>query len=244
MLITGGLGGLGGLIAEVYGMRGVAVAVCDIKDLNKEEEEELEGKGIRYWRCDVGDAGAVEGMMGEVVKEVGSFLLCLETAHRLDIQCNHSSKPHKPMERSVLISFSVPARRTHNPHTHRRPHHPGAPLLHQINTHTPSNNSPLRHQHSLPLPPNHAHPPTPPPLPHRRPHSNHLLHPRAHRLRRPLRLLRLESRADRSSPLPNRRTGHPRPKPCTRYTPSYGENNTSHARPAEHTALQFRDAAV
>jgi len=70
VLITGGLGGLGGLIAEVYGIRGVPVAVLDIRELHKAEKDELREKGISYWQCDVGDRGQVERTLGAVKKEV------------------------------------------------------------------------------------------------------------------------------------------------------------------------------
>lgn len=71
VVITGGLGGLGGLIAEVYAMRGVPVAVLDIKEVDEKEEERLQEKGLSYWRCDVGDRSAVQKTMKGIEKEVG-----------------------------------------------------------------------------------------------------------------------------------------------------------------------------
>lgn len=70
VLITGGLGGLGGLIAEVYGMRGVPVAVLDIRELEVEEQHQLAEKGIANWQCDVGDRGQVQRTLEAVEKEV------------------------------------------------------------------------------------------------------------------------------------------------------------------------------
>ena len=57
VVITGGKGGLGGCIAEVYGMKGVRVAVLDINVGNEEEKASAEDEGIgvmseigRRWR--------------------------------------------------------------------------------------------------------------------------------------------------------------------------------------------------
>lgn len=57
-------------------MRGVPVAVLDIKDIDGEEKEELSEKeelaekGITYWQCDVGDRGQVERTLKAVQEEV------------------------------------------------------------------------------------------------------------------------------------------------------------------------------
>lgn len=76
VLITGGLGGLGGLIAEVYGMRGVPVAVLDVRELSEAQKEELEERGVRYWRCDVGSREEVERTVRGVREEVRLFISC------------------------------------------------------------------------------------------------------------------------------------------------------------------------
>lgn len=73
VLITGGLGGLGGLLAEIYAMRGVPVAIADVRELDREHVSQLDGKGIRYWRCDVGKREEIEQMALEMRQEVGSF---------------------------------------------------------------------------------------------------------------------------------------------------------------------------
>lgn len=51
-------------------MRGVPVAVLDMRNLSEEQGEELEEKGVRYWRCDVGNREEVESAVGSVREEV------------------------------------------------------------------------------------------------------------------------------------------------------------------------------
>lgn len=72
VVITGGGGGLGALIAEVYGMRGVSVAVLDVKELEGGKEALEEEKGIKWYRCDVGNSEEVERVANVVEKEVAS----------------------------------------------------------------------------------------------------------------------------------------------------------------------------
>lgn len=72
MLITGGLGGLGGLLAEVYAMRGIPVAIADVTEIDAARQKALADTGIRYWRCDIGDRKQVESMAKEIKKEVCS----------------------------------------------------------------------------------------------------------------------------------------------------------------------------
>ena len=67
VVITGGASGLGLLIAEIYAMRGVGVAVLDLKD---EREVEL-CEGVEYYTCDVGSREALKGVLVRIEKEVG-----------------------------------------------------------------------------------------------------------------------------------------------------------------------------
>ncbi|KAJ5084426.1 Short-chain dehydrogenase/reductase SDR [Penicillium alfredii] len=72
VVITGGASGLGLLIAQMYGMRGASVAVLDVADLgSSEEEEEVLGEGVGYYRCDVGDRGQLEDVKRRIVEELG-----------------------------------------------------------------------------------------------------------------------------------------------------------------------------
>lgn len=68
IVITGGARGLGLCVAEIYGIRGVAVAVLDL-DIGKMGDGEGEG-GVKYYKCDVGNRAQVEMVWGRVVKDV------------------------------------------------------------------------------------------------------------------------------------------------------------------------------
>lgn len=71
VVVAGGASGLGLMIAEFYGMRGVSVAVLDIK----KEEEVVEGfqelPAVEYYQCDVGSRPEVEKVAGRITKDVG-----------------------------------------------------------------------------------------------------------------------------------------------------------------------------
>lgn len=67
--MTGGASGLGLLIARIYGLRGVAVAVLDVRDVAEVEGWE-EGSGVEYYQCDIGSRREVEVAMGRIKKDV------------------------------------------------------------------------------------------------------------------------------------------------------------------------------
>lgn len=102
VLITGGLGGLGGLIAEVYGIRGIPVAVVDIRELKRDEEEELSSKGISYWQCDVGNRDLVQRTLKAVEKEVRLYLI---DAYCFGSHSPVSSTMHAPLK-PCLFSYT------------------------------------------------------------------------------------------------------------------------------------------
>jgi len=77
VLVTGGGSGLGLLIAEVYGMRGVTVAVLDT---NVTEEGENEARNVYFYRCDVGDLAAVEAVKTRVEEELGTVTVLINNA--------------------------------------------------------------------------------------------------------------------------------------------------------------------
>ncbi|OAX82162.1 hypothetical protein ACJ72_03483 [Emergomyces africanus] len=83
VVVAGGASGLGLLIAEIYGMRGVDVAVLDVRDVGAEGELEGEGKGkgleeweeihsVRYFKCDVGNLAEVAEVRERIGKELGT----------------------------------------------------------------------------------------------------------------------------------------------------------------------------
>lgn len=69
VVVTGGASGLGLLIARIYGLRGVSVAVLDIK-----AESDIEGwkevTGVDYYQCDISDREAVEKTVRRITEEV------------------------------------------------------------------------------------------------------------------------------------------------------------------------------
>lgn len=75
MVITGGASGLGLLIAEVYGMRGVTVAVLDVR-----ESEGGEARNVEFYKCDVGDKKQVEAVAKEIERDLGTPTVLINNA--------------------------------------------------------------------------------------------------------------------------------------------------------------------
>lgn len=73
--MTGGASGLGLLVARIYGLRGVSVAVFDVKEVAEIEGWSDEVAGVEYYRCDIGNRREVEWALGRVKKEVCFSLL-------------------------------------------------------------------------------------------------------------------------------------------------------------------------
>ena len=67
VVITGGASGLGLLIAEIYGMRGVSVAVLDVKEMTRESEA---SQNVRWYKCDVGGRDEVERAAKQIENDV------------------------------------------------------------------------------------------------------------------------------------------------------------------------------
>ena len=81
VVITGGKGGLGGCIAEIYGMRGVRVAVLDVSVGQEEEKSGAEDESdVRYYTCDVGDRANVERVWKRVVEDLGTPTVLVNNA--------------------------------------------------------------------------------------------------------------------------------------------------------------------
>jgi len=71
VVITGGASGLGKVIAEMYGMRGVSVAVLDVRVPDEEEREKSEAlEHVRFYRCDVGRLEEVQRARGQIEEDV------------------------------------------------------------------------------------------------------------------------------------------------------------------------------
>ncbi|KAL9108302.1 MAG: hypothetical protein Q9227_006900 [Pyrenula ochraceoflavens] len=67
VVISGGGRGLGRLLAEVYRLRGVSVAILDI--LPEPTNEDIEG--INWYTCDVGDPAEVERAVQRIQEDLG-----------------------------------------------------------------------------------------------------------------------------------------------------------------------------
>lgn len=75
VVITGGSSGLGLLIAETYGMRGVSVAVLDVR-----EPEGGEARNVSFYKCDVGDRKQVAAAAKEIERDLGTPTVLINNA--------------------------------------------------------------------------------------------------------------------------------------------------------------------
>jgi len=92
VVVTGGCRGLGRLLAQVYGLRGVSVAVLDsVEPPEGADAVELD-EGWRWYRCDVGDGDEVRRAMDRVEKDV-----CIANLQPLGrkIQKSHKAPPQR-----------------------------------------------------------------------------------------------------------------------------------------------------
>ncbi|KAF3935915.1 hypothetical protein ABW20_dc0106746 [Dactylellina cionopaga] len=69
LVITGGASGLGLLIAQVYGMRGMSVAILDVN------EPEVEVRNVEFYKCDVGKYDEVKAVSARIREEAAVRLL-------------------------------------------------------------------------------------------------------------------------------------------------------------------------
>ncbi|OJJ36638.1 hypothetical protein ASPWEDRAFT_50087 [Aspergillus wentii DTO 134E9] len=79
VVITGGASGLGLLIAQIYSLRGVNVAVLDVREV-----AEIEGwdevSGAEYYKCDVGNRKEVEMTARRIEKDLGTPTVLINCA--------------------------------------------------------------------------------------------------------------------------------------------------------------------
>ncbi|EGE00462.1 short-chain dehydrogenase/reductase [Trichophyton tonsurans CBS 112818] len=83
--VAGGASGLGLAIAETYAMRGVSVAVLDIKDPADDGGYVRwdEFPSLEYYKCDMSSKNEVEEVVKKIVKDLGRptvFVNCVATA--------------------------------------------------------------------------------------------------------------------------------------------------------------------
>ena len=97
VLITGGCNGLGRLLAEIFGLRGIGVAVLDVREPEGGREKVEEEEGWRWYQCDVGKWEEVERVREQVERDVCiCYLLpvnllsnsqCINSIHALHLRC-------------------------------------------------------------------------------------------------------------------------------------------------------------
>ncbi|KAG8528282.1 uncharacterized protein KY384_007199 [Bacidia gigantensis] len=78
VVITGGLGGLGGCIAEIFGLRGVSVAVLDIAV--PEQEHRNETDGIKFYHCDISKSSDIEKVWKHISEDLGTPTILINNA--------------------------------------------------------------------------------------------------------------------------------------------------------------------
>ncbi|KAL8906913.1 MAG: hypothetical protein Q9207_001721 [Kuettlingeria erythrocarpa] len=75
VVVTGGLSGLGRCIAEIYAMKGVGVAVMDVK-----VKEEGEHEGVRWYKCDIGNLSMVQKTWSRINDDLGTPTILINNA--------------------------------------------------------------------------------------------------------------------------------------------------------------------
>nr|POF15367.1 epidermal retinol dehydrogenase 2 [Quercus suber] len=81
VVITGGASGLGKILAQTYGMRGASVAVLDVQSpAEQEREADPALADVRFYRCDVGDAAAVERVKSLIDEDLGPPTILINNA--------------------------------------------------------------------------------------------------------------------------------------------------------------------
>jgi hypothetical protein len=89
VVITGGCNGLGRLLAEIFGLRGIGVAVLDVREPEGGKEKMEEEEGWRWYECDVGRWEDVQRVRAEVERDV---CICLPVYPLIDNECNVSMR--------------------------------------------------------------------------------------------------------------------------------------------------------
>ena len=65
VVVTGGSSGLGQIIAEIFALKGISVAILDIK------KPQMEGNyALQYYHCDVSDWDQVERTTQQIITDV------------------------------------------------------------------------------------------------------------------------------------------------------------------------------
>jgi hypothetical protein len=68
VVVTGGSSGLGQIVAEIFALKGISVAILDIK------KPQMEGNyALQYYECDVSDVSAVKRVAAQITTDVPPF---------------------------------------------------------------------------------------------------------------------------------------------------------------------------
>lgn len=85
VVITGGSSGLGKVLADSYGMRGVSVAVLDVRPF-KDQERADDRDNVKWYHTDVGDEKSVLEAKRKIEADVCSPISC-PSSHLQSICC-------------------------------------------------------------------------------------------------------------------------------------------------------------
>lgn len=113
VVITGGASGLGLLIAQIYGIRGVSVAVLDVKGPETKDGDEdilasdgLSGlESVECYRCDVGNKEEVEDVLRRVDKDLGTPTVLINCAAASINGQPILSLPAESFQRTIQINL-------------------------------------------------------------------------------------------------------------------------------------------
>jgi hypothetical protein len=110
VVITGGASGLGKVIAEMYGMRGVSVAVLDVRVPDEKERERSEAlEHVRFYRCDVGRLEEVQRARGEIERDVrrtDSLIMHHDQSHQSTVK-SHTTQHSRSVHPSIISCLVI-----------------------------------------------------------------------------------------------------------------------------------------
>jgi hypothetical protein len=116
VVITGGASGLGKVIAEMYGMRGVSVAVLDVRVPDEEERERSEAmEHVRFYRCDVGRLEEVQRARGEIERDVrrtDSLVMHHDQFHQSTVKATQHNTPAPSIHPSTISCLVIQTKST------------------------------------------------------------------------------------------------------------------------------------
>ncbi|EEP82444.1 conserved hypothetical protein [Uncinocarpus reesii 1704] len=107
VVVTGGASGVGLLIAQMYGMRGVSVAVLDVK--RPDEKQGLgfeEMPSVEYYQCDVGDRSQVEEVARRIEHDLGTPTILINCVAASINGLPLLDLPHSAIQKTIHANLS------------------------------------------------------------------------------------------------------------------------------------------